>query len=323
MMVTIFTPTYNRVQTLPRVYQALLRQTDKRFEWLIVDDGSTDHTRQLIQTYSEVTDAFPIRYYYQDHVGKPRAQNMAVDLAKGDLFITCDSNKFLSDNAIELIIKMADGIENTPMMCGVGGYRADFSGQVYGGEMRIGDADYLDCTRLEAPKYHITGDKASAFFTDILRKYKSPVFPGEVFVSESAWLLPMALDGYRTRWFPEILVYGEYSADGLTKQGANSFSGHQQNFFGYLYCVRLEIIAHGISNVLPMVHEAIDIANTKNMRLGELAKHLGCTIARIICIQISRSFHSIYGKVSNRIKLLLGERLTQKIQSMKYRTNNK
>lgn len=325
MNITVFTPTYNRAHTLPRLYQALLNQTDKRFEWLIIDDGSTDHTRELIQSYIDITNDFSIRYHYQNHGGKPSAQNTAIDLAKGDMFITCDSNKYLSNNAIELIINMASSIMDIPYMCGVGGYRADFSGQVYGGKMQIGSAGYLDCTRLETQKYNIVGDKASAFFTDVLRKYKSPIFSGELFVSESAWLLPMALDGYRTRWFPEILIYGEYSADGLTKQGANSFLGHQMNFRGFLYCTRLEIMAHGIDAVLPLVHEAIDISKLKNMELGALSEYLGCTKYQLIHVQTSRVFHRIYGKVSSTVKNILGKRFTQIIGSLKHflRTGHK
>lgn len=305
MKLTVFTPTYNRATTLPQLYEALQRQTDKRFEWLIIDDGSTDNTEQLIDIFRKDANAFNLRYYRQNHEGKPRAQNIAVDLAEGDLFITCDSNKYLSDNAVELILEMAETIRDIPMMCGVGGYRADFSGKIYGGNMDLGDNLYIDCTRLENEKYHILGDKASAFYTKVLQQYKSPEYPGETFISESSWLIPMAVDGYKTRWFPEILVYGEYSNDGLTKTGANSREGHSKNFLGFLHVLKLEIAAHGVEPMLYLIHEAIDIAEEKGMSQGELSTRIGCTLRQLHHIKILRAFHKFYGKISNLVKKAL------------------
>lgn len=316
MKVTIFTPTYNRASTLPRLFEALQRQTVKCFEWLIVDDGSTDGTEDLVYKFRSKADAFPVRYYFQEHGGKPRAQNKAVDLAEGELFITCDSNKYLADNAVELILKAEDSIKGIPMMCGVGGYRADFSGRIYGGRMELGSRKYVDCTVLENQKYKISGDKATAFYTSILREHKSPEYPGETFVCEGVWLIPMALEGYKTRWFPEILVYGEYSPDGLTMQGANSYIGHVNNFLGYLHYLKFEIMACGTEAVLPMIHEALDIAKEKEMPDAELASRIGCTLAQIRHIRNVRAFHKKYGKLSQSIKRVLGDNRVTTIKKM-------
>lgn len=304
MKVTVFTPTYNRANTLPRLYEALRRQTDKRFEWLIIDDGSTDKTAEEVRDFLRENE-FKVRYYRKAHEGKPRAQNYAVDLAIGEMFITCDSNKYLADNAIELIIKSAETIANIPMMCGVGGYRADFEGRVYGGKMNIENGSYVDCTRLENEKYHIQGDKASAFFTEILRQYKSPEFIGELLISEASWLIPMSMDGYKTRWIPEILVYGEYAKDGLTRLGANSREGHFQNFRGFLYTLKVEISARGIEPMLYLIHEGIDIAEEKKMTMREFSEHIGCTMWQIRKIRILRRFHALYGRLPLRMKRLI------------------
>lgn len=314
MKVTIFTPTYNRANTLPRLFAALQRQTDKRFEWLIVDDGSTDGTEQLIHTFSKVEQGFEIRYYLQNHGGKPRAQNLAIDLARGDMFITCDSNKYPSDNAVELIIRMAETIRDVPMMCGVGGYRADFKGAPFGGEMWLGGRSFVDCTRLEGKLYNIVGDKASAFFTDILKNYKSPEYPGESFVSESVWLIPMASDGYKTRWFPEILIYGEYTTDGLTKQGANSREGHARNFQGFLHQLRVEIAAQGTDQMLFSIYEAMDIAKEKGMSNRIFADKIGCSGCHVIYLRTTRFLHRMYGKVSGFVKRIIGESATEYIR---------
>ena len=144
---------------------------------------------------------------------------------------------------------MFDSIENMPEMCGVGGYRADFCGNIYGGPMKI-CGQFVDCTNLERQTYNLGGDKATAFYTDVLQKYPFPEFDGEFFVSESAWLTPMAMDGYKIRWFPQILVYGEYAADGLTKQGANAYRGHFNNFNGFFLSINIAIKNARIDSII-------------------------------------------------------------------------
>ena len=316
MKLTIFTPTYNRATTLKRIFEALCRQTNKNFEWLIVDDGSTDNTKECVDILIRQAAGFDIRYFYQNHGGKPRAQNMAVDLATGELFITCDSNKYPSDDAVELILSYAETIKNYPLMCGVGGYRADMSGNIWGGEMQIEESGYLDCTRLEHEKYHILGDKATAFYTEVLKKYKSPEYPGEDFISESVWLIPMAMAGYKTRWFPKILIYGEYAKDGLTQTGANSRIGHEKNFMGFCHLIKLEKKAKGFKSVSFLLFEALDIAKDKKMSDKELARRIDCTVYEIYYLRISRYLHSGYGLLSSAIKRILGEDKTEIVRSV-------
>lgn len=288
MKLTVFTPTYNRAYSLPKLYESLKNQTDRRFEWLICDDGSSDNTRELVREFIQSGDDFEIKFLTQNHGGKHRAQNMAISLAEGDFFITCDSNKYLAPNAVERILSQFEAIRPIPGMCGVGGYRADFSGNVYGGEM-IAEGGYVDCTNLERERYHLGGDKASAFYTDILRKYPFPEYDGEMFISESAWLTPMAMDGYKIRWFPEILVYGEYTKDGLTAQGANEYRGHFDNFLGHLHVLSMEIRAYGLEERCGQVYEAFDIAKKKGMSLEELRRRLGLTAPQLWGMKFRRA----------------------------------
>ena len=81
-MITIFTPTYNRGYTLERLYESLCRQTRKDFEWVVVDDGSTDNTKQMVDRWRR-TNRFPIRYIYQENRGKPSAHNLGAENAQG------------------------------------------------------------------------------------------------------------------------------------------------------------------------------------------------------------------------------------------------
>ena len=97
---TVFTPTYNRAYTLHRVYESLKAQTYRDFEWLIVDDGSNDNTRELIQKWQNES-LFSIRYIYQQNSGKHIAFNRAVREAKGELFLTLDSDDACVEEALE------------------------------------------------------------------------------------------------------------------------------------------------------------------------------------------------------------------------------
>ena len=118
--VTVFTPAYNRGYTLNKLYESLLRQTDNRFCWLIVDDGSTDETEELVSTWME-ENRIKIEYYKQANQGKPTAHNKGVELTKTELFTCVDSDDYLTDDAIAEII---DAWEKIPSDCiGILGYR--------------------------------------------------------------------------------------------------------------------------------------------------------------------------------------------------------
>jgi glycosyltransferase involved in cell wall biosynthesis len=99
-MFTVFTPAYNRAHTLHRVYESLLAQTDQDFEWLVVDDGSSDNTHELVEHWVQVA-PFPIRYFHQGNQGKHVAYNVATRMAKGEFLICLDSDDRCVPTALE------------------------------------------------------------------------------------------------------------------------------------------------------------------------------------------------------------------------------
>src|SRR5436305_1126064 len=104
---TVFTPTYNRAKTLSRVYESLINQTFKDFEWLIIDDGSVDENETFTLIKSWQTKAFfPIRYVHQENAGKHIAFNKAVQLAGGEFFVPLDSDDACFSNALEKFLKL-------------------------------------------------------------------------------------------------------------------------------------------------------------------------------------------------------------------------
>lgn len=213
-VITIFTPTYNRAHTLRRLYNSLTKQLSYQFEWLIVDDGSTDDTEQLIREFQTECTLFPIRYYKKKNGGKHTAINTGVELAKGFLFFIVDSDDYLTENAVASLISWEKNISNAKMYAGVSGNKGFSENSLIG---KTFEEEYIDATSLERSKYSIEGDKAEVFYTDVLRRFPFPVFENERFMTENVVWYRIALNGYKIRWFNEIIYIAEYRSDGLSK----------------------------------------------------------------------------------------------------------
>ncbi len=211
--ITVFTPTFNRGYLMNKLFYSLNSQTNKHFEWLIVDDGSIDQTGELVETFKEQAD-FEIRYFYQQNGGKHRAINHGLDLARGELFFIVDSDDSLTDDAIEKIFNNYSGIAFDNSFAGVA-FNKGFSKKRIVGETFEGT--YIDCDNLHRGKHNILGDKAEVYRTDILKSIKFPVVDGENFMSEVVLWNEVARRGYKLRWFNDIIYFCDYLEDGLTK----------------------------------------------------------------------------------------------------------
>ncbi len=102
MMLTIFTPTYNRAKLLNDIFNSLEKQSCFDFEWLIIDDGSSDNTESVVMNFFH-SSSFPIRYIKKKNGGKHTAYNLALENARGKLFFCLDSDDYLPSNAVEKI----------------------------------------------------------------------------------------------------------------------------------------------------------------------------------------------------------------------------
>lgn len=241
-MVTVFTPIYNRAYIVSQLYQSLLRQTNFDFEWLIIDDGSTDNIAELADQWLKCTKEFEVRFYQQPNGGKHRAINKGVQLAKGDAFLIVDSDDYLMDDAIDTVLNYWSQIKNSTEFAGVSGLRMYPNMQIIGGRPQFDE--YVDATNLERTEYGLDGDKAEVYKTDILKKFPFPEFRGETFVTESVVWNELAYQGYKIRWFNKGIVVCEYLEDGLT---ANSSSFFIQNPRGWAISLSKERIYRGWS----------------------------------------------------------------------------
>lgn len=212
--ITVFTPTYNRRNLIDSLYQSLFLQTEKNFEWLVIDDGSTDDTERYFSELQTRRQPFPIRYIKQENGGKHRAINHGVKKAAGDLFFIVDSDDNLLPNAIEKINQWAASLDNSHKWGGIAGLRGFSEKKIVGQRPSVG---YVDAKNTERNKFHLDGDKAEVYFTDVLKRYPFPEIPGEKFISEELVWNAIARDGYYIRWFNEIIYICSYLEEGLTK----------------------------------------------------------------------------------------------------------
>ena len=245
--VTVFTPTYNRAYILGNLYHSLQRQTCMDFEWLIVDDGSADDTKALVASWQGEENPFPIRYVYQENGGKCRAINRGLKEADGRLFFTVDSDDYLTDDAIEKVIRWEGELPRDGHFCGYVGNRGITPTQT---PNRLFPGGYLDGTALD--RYdQVDGERAFVFYTEIHRKYLYPEFPGEKFLTEAVTWDLMAHDGYKMRFYNDIIWIWEYKDDGLTRAGYRVFLENPQGT-GLFFRQKAEFLHYSLWNKLTL-----------------------------------------------------------------------
>lgn len=245
--VTVFTPTYNRAYILGDLYHSLQRQTCMDFEWLIVDDGSADDTKALVASWQGEENPFPIRYVYQENGGKCRAINRGLKEANGRLFFTVDSDDYLTDDAIEKVIRWEGELPRDGHFCGYVGNRGITPTQT---PNRLFPGGYLDGTALD--RYdQVDGERAFVFYTEIHRKYLYPEFPGEKFLTEAVTWDLMAHDGYKMRFYNDIIWIWEYKDDGLTRAGYRVFLENPQGT-GLFFRQKAEFLHYSLWNKLTL-----------------------------------------------------------------------
>ncbi len=211
-MVTIFTPAYNRAKTIPRLYESLLNQTDKRFEWLVIDDGSTDNTEELIRSYIE-EGKLDIQYIKRENWGLPKTINQGMDLAKGDVFFRIDSDDFATNDAVELIYANWSLVESDEKLCGIAFQKEDIS------HTHVPYCPFKENIRSSFTDYYYrqggSGDLAAVMKTAVFRKYKLPIFGEERFCPEGIIWNRISSE-YDVMFIPRAIYLCEYCDDGLT-----------------------------------------------------------------------------------------------------------
>lgn len=276
--ITIMTPTYNRSSFLPKLYESLKRQTVDltMMEWIIVDDGSTDDTEETVNELKEKS-PFEIKYIKSLNGGKHHAVNIGIENAIGEFFFIVDSDDTLPKNSIERIIFWFNTLKrDQEKFAGIGGLKSyDFSGEV--GESFEGK--YLDCSSIERREKNIKGDKAEVFYTNVIKKYRFPEFSGEKFLSECILWNEIARDGYKIRWFNEIIYQCEYLDSGLTRNIYHHLAKSPKGFL--LYTIEL-MRYEADSELRRMYYAGAYHVLVENIKLRVLSNKLKISILKII-----------------------------------------
>ena len=241
-MITIFTPTYNRAYILPELYKSLIRQTEKNFCWMVIDDGSTDDTESLMHTWQKECHGFTILYYKKENGGKHRAINFAMQYIDTEYTFFVDSDDKLTSSAIEKIERWILTIKGDAAFAGVAGLRGYDETHIIGSYPKnVKEGDYIDATNLQRRKCKLEGDKAEVYRTQLLKRYPFPEFEGEKFVTEAVVWNQIGSVGYKLRWFNDIIYIGDYLSDGMTK---NMERLQKDNINGYFAGIKSEWEVH-------------------------------------------------------------------------------
>lgn len=289
MRITVFTPTYNRGYIIENLYKSLKKQTFKDFEWLVLDDGSTDNTEELFKKWIKEENFFNIVYKKTENGGKHRAINKASDIARGDLFFIVDSDDRLTNDALEVLDKWEKSIINKEKFCAISGNRGRNTGDMWGATFK---GTYFDCTALERRKNNILGDKAEAYYTSILKKYKFPEFYGENFITEAVLWNRIAEEGYQIRWFNKVIYISDYLEDGLTSKGDILFKNNPK---GTAYYIRQNIKYDNqkIFQRLSTYNAYYELVK-EDIKLREIANNLQTSrLILIISIVLAKVYRSI------------------------------
>lgn len=210
IILTVFTPAYNRAHTITRTYESLLNQNCKDFIWLIVDDGSTDNTAELVKQWQKKDNGFEIQYIYKENGGMHTAHNTAYENIHTELNVCIDSDDCMGENAVKIILEKWEEVKDKGY-AGIIGLDADMNGNIIGS----GFPDGLEETTVIG--YYSaggSGDKKLVYRTDIINKYPPyPVFEGEKYVALS-YKYRLIDQSYKMAVLDKVLCNVDYQADG-------------------------------------------------------------------------------------------------------------
>ena len=256
-MISIFTPTYNRAYTLPKLYSSLCRQTSNDFEWIVVDDGSTDNTKELVENWID-EGKINIKYIYQQNAGKPAAHNRGVAEAKGDLFVCVDSDDYLVPDAIKCILNCIKEIQSKQNLVGILAFRMHADNTPI---TRLTDNSVKTCTLSGAYKRHgLSGDTMLIFKTDVVRKFEFPVVAGEKFIPEGYLYNKIDKIG-KLLILRKCLYVCEYLDDGYTKNVSKLIFNNHKSYVIHINA-RLKEMDKGIDKLFDSIrYDSVMIAH--------------------------------------------------------------
>lgn len=225
---TVFTPAYNRANLLPRCFESMKRQTNKNFIWMVIDDGSTDNTRDLVEGWMQEPLDFEILYYHKENGGLHTAYNEAIAHIETELCICIDSDDFMPDNAVERILAFWEE-HGSDQVAGIVGLDFDLEGKVIGDPLP--DQKTVNLIDLLVGRYPIhNGDRTNVVRTELYKKYAPMrVFPGEKNFNPHYIHLQISLE-YDFLVLNENLRYADYQPGGMSNSMWKQYRNSPRSF---------------------------------------------------------------------------------------------
>ncbi|ENU87668.1 MAG TPA: glycosyltransferase family 2 protein [Bacillus sp. (in: Bacteria)] len=271
---TIFTPSYNRAHTLPRLYESLKQQSNQNFEWLIVDDGSSDDTESLVKRFMN-DDVLSIRYIKQENAGKQAAWNNAVLNARGKLFCGVDSDDALanSHNVEDIFSKYANLLDDEKVIglrfLAYSNVKKTFDGKMISEDivMQSYFEEFADAGNF--------GERIDVFKTHILKKYLYPVSDDIKFIPEIWFYVKVSADGYQFVYVPEALrlFFDEATENRLSRSSLLKHAkGHYISRSAMLNCVPVAVYSKNMFALIKTIIRFGQCANFLNINFKQRVK---------------------------------------------------
>lgn len=276
IILTIFTPAYNRAHTLPRTYESLCRQDCKDFIWLIIDDGSTDNTAELVRDWQSRSNGFEIQYIYKENGGMHTAHNLAYANIHTELNTCIDSDDMLADGAVEKILSKWAEVKDKGY-AGIVGLDANFEGKIIGKDFPIA------MTETTLSGYYAAGgagDKKLVYRTDVLNAYPEyPVFEGEKYVSLSYKYLLIDQD-YKLAVLNDVLCNVEYQPDGSSNSMWSQYLKNPKGF-AFWRTVRMKYSSSSKRTFIDCIHYVSSSLISKNLHFIKESPRTTSTVLAI------------------------------------------
>ncbi len=256
--ITVFTPSFNRAYCLHQCYESLVAQSSKDFIWLIIDDGSTDNTKELVSKWI-TANKIHIKYHYQQNQGMHGAHNTAYELIDTELNVCIDSDDYMPNDAIEKILNFWKSSTKNDFTAGLIGLDSYKNGEIIGNKF----PSNLSNSTLEDlyHKYKVKGDKKIVYLTNIVKKYNPyPIYENERFVPLGSLYLMIDKD-FKLLCLNEVLCVVEYMEDGSSRNILKQYYRHPKGFrysriinmkFSNYFKVRLKNAIHFVSHSIQL-----------------------------------------------------------------------
>lgn len=262
--ITVFTPTYNRAYLLPRLYESLCIQCCQDFQWLIIDDGSTDDTKELVEGWMNQS-KISIDYIYKENGGMHTGHNLAYDLIETELNVCIDSDDYMPDDAVKLILEEYAAVKNNDAIAGLIGLDAFNDGSIVGSK----NPDNISYGTLKElyNKYKSFGDKKIVLKTKVVKEFsKYPEFENERLVPLGILYL-LIEQKYLFKYSNAVFCIVEYQEEGSSK---SIFKQYQRSPRGFAYARTVQIkydlrFTNKIKNYLHLISSAIFARDSKLM----------------------------------------------------------